>query len=45
MKISVKTKDLSSSDWRHFRTLGAGESDVSILAGINKCQTTLIKML
>lgn len=35
MKIVVKTKELSRSEWLKYRTKGIGGSDVSIIAGIN----------
>lgn len=35
MKVVVKTKELSRSEWLKYRTKGIGGSDVSIIAGIN----------
>ena len=35
MKVVVKTKELSRSEWLKYRTKGIGGSDVSIVAGIN----------
>lgn len=35
MKVLVKTKGLSHSDWLRYRTMGIGGSDVSVIAGIN----------
>lgn len=35
MKVLVKTKDLSRSDWLRYRAMGIGGSDVSVVAGIN----------
>ncbi len=35
MKVIVKTKNLSREEWLHYRTLGIGGSDVSIIAGLN----------
>lgn len=35
MKVVVKTKNLTRSEWLKFRTKGIGGSDVSVIAGIN----------
>ena len=35
MKVLVKTKNLSHTDWLRYRTMGIGGSDVSVIAGIN----------
>lgn len=35
MKVVVKTKELSRTEWLKYRTMGIGGSDVSIIAGIN----------
>ena len=35
MKVLVKTKGLSRSDWLRYRAMGIGGSDVSVVAGIN----------